>query len=372
MPVYTYQFCDMLSGAKLAELPMTRVSFSLSINEPARFTGQLPIGEEAMDKNWSTATLPKRTLVYICRDGVPINAYILWKRRPINSGRAADMQCLSVDSYLAKNVILYRLHYPQADQLDIARGLVHYATGDGFSDIRIHMNNIKSGVLRDRTYEWWDWKVPLESLTQLAEVENGFEWTTTAGRDANGNLTHSIIFGYPHLGRWDSGIIVENSAVAESGGGSILSYEWPEDGADSLNDIWAVGAGEGSSTLFANGKNAAATDEIESGYPLLRGTVSYKDIIEPVTLQAHANEDLAASVGDMVVPSVTLRADAHPHFGTYQIGDRVRIRISSPYHAAVNGVPGIDRYARIVGMTITPPSESQGERVEWTLGRVQE
>lgn len=362
MAVYTYRLFDLLTSAPLGQWPFRVDSFSRSINEAGELNASLFLSDRTAVKGWDPETIERRTALYVVRDTVPVWGGVIWRARPVDGATKASIYAQTFESYLDHREIRTSAVFTQADQLDIVRSLLTTMQADPRGNIALTASQNDSGVLRDRTYNGWERPLLLTTVQQLAEVIDGFEFTVDVGMDANGEPTRTMVLGYPQLGA-ARGLVLEYP-------GSIVDYEWPTDGISSANALSALGAGEGTSMLIRDGVSQRAADELAAGYPILEKSVSYKDVTSVTTLQAHADEDLDAAVGDVTIPTVVLR-DTFPVFGTYALGDTVRIRITSPYHPArPDGSPGVDRRARIVGWKVTPPDGDKPEKIELTLGRV--
>jgi hypothetical protein len=362
MTVYTYRMFDLLTGAPLGEWPMRVGSFSRSINEAGELDATLFLSDRTHVKGWNPETIERRTCLYVIRDTVPVWGGIIWRAKPVDGATKANIYAQTFESYLDHRLIRETVRFNGVDQLDIARALLTAAQTDPRGNIGLTASVNTSGVLRDQTYEGWDRRGVLAALQELAELGDGFEFTVDVGLDADGEPTRTMVLGYPQLGQ-ARGLVLEYP-------GSIVDYDWPTDGMGAANVASALGSGDGASMLIRDAVSQRATDELAAGYPILETTFSHKDVTTLSRLQAHADEDLDAAVGDVTIPALTVR-DTFPVFGTYALGDTTRVRITSPYHPAkTDGAPGVDRSARIVGWRVTPPDGDKPERVELTMGRV--
>jgi hypothetical protein len=360
--VYTYRLYDLLTNAPLGQWPFRVESFSRSINEAGELNASLFLSDRTQVKGWDPEAIERRTALYVIRDTVPVWGGIIWRAKPVDGATRAEIYAQTFESYLDHREIRTSVAFTLTDQLDIVRSLLTAAQVDPRGNVGMTATANLSGVLRDQAYREWERPGVLASIQALAQVIDGFEFTVDVGMDGNGQPTRTMILGYPQLGL-PRGLVLEYP-------GSIVDYDWPTDGMTAANVWSALGAGEGTSMLIADGVSARAAAELASGYPILEKSSSYKDVTQPDVLQAHADEDLDASVGDVTIPTVTLR-DTFPVFGTYALGDTVRIRITSPYHPAkADGSPGVDRSARIVAWKVTPPDGDKPEKVELTLGRI--
>lgn len=357
---YTFLATDLLTGTVVDELPLIVTQMTLSLCEAGALSAVVPIADPSVaSRPWQAATQPRRTAIYVDRGGVLIWGGIIWSRRTVDNGNAIQIDAQTFESYFARRVIKKTLMFSATDQFEIVRQIIGYAQSAGSGNIGVQVDNTNSGVLRDRTYYWYERKPVLEAVQQLAQVDNGFEFTIDVSYDTSGSPVKRLRLGYPRLGAPVSatGYVFELP-------GNIVTYDWPEDGSSSANSVTAVGAGEGDQMLVAEAMSLA---EIDAGYPLLEATTQYKDVSVFSTLTQHAVADMRQKARDIITPALTVRADVEPQLGSYRLGDAVRIVISSPRHP---GNPGLDTYARIVGISVHPPQAGQPESVDLTLQMV--
>lgn len=354
MADYTYFTADLRTDTILSELPLRDVTFSSVLNGSGSFSATIPYNDPRWDKiGIKGATTPRKTALYVDRDGVLVWGGIIWTRLP-EDGR------LRIDgndfwSYFRHRYIRATQTFAAVDQLTIAQDLIDYAQGQTGGDIGVQVGSEVSGVLRDRPYWGYERKNIGEAIEQLASVIDGFDFAVDV-RYASGIPERVLSLGYPRRGRTASasGHVFERSRT----GGNIVKYPWPEDGTETANLIDAIGAGEGDSMLIST---AVDQSQIDLGLPLLEAVTTYKDVSVQETLTEHAQGDLEKARQVISRPQVTVRADADPVFGSYIVGDEARFRISDEWF------DDIDTYYRITGTSVTPEG-SEGEEVVLTLG----
>jgi hypothetical protein len=119
-------------------------------------------------------------------------------------------------------------------------------------------------------------------------------------------------------------------------------------------------AGSGSN----EGKNlqvASNTAQLTAGWALLDQPSNRTDIYDTTTLQNLAAGQLAAVANPPVILKIVAPAYKDPVYGSYKIGDDVRVRIRDDFFPN-----GLDQIYRVVSLNVTP-GETQGERVTLTL-----
>lgn len=363
MANYRYLFADLLSNTILGELPMNGVSFQSRLNPAGRaaFSGTVPLGDPiVMAQSPVDITAPRKTALYVDRDGTLVWGGIIWTRRYVSAASGNGeiaLTGLTFDSYAyhrwMEGVLpLYQASdgplttYTQKDQLFIANELYRIMQGTGYwgmsGNIGIQLDYSQtSGVLRDRTWYGYEQKIFGEAFDQLSAVENGFEYTIDVRYDGNDLPAKYLKLGYPRLGKTG-----DASPLVFEYPGNILSYAWPEDGTSGANDIYVVGQGEGWAMI------SSRRAVMEPGYPLITAQRSYKDVKEQNTLDAHAAADLSLVLGNVIIPELTVRADLDPVLGEYWPGDDVRIRITDDrFPPGRWGEPGLDCTCRLLGLT---------------------
>ena len=366
MATYRYLFADLLSNVITGELPVRLAIFQTRLNAAGKadFTGSIPLSHpQVVAQDVENITAPRRTALYVDRDGTLVWGGIVWTRRYASSENGQlEIKASTFDSYAYHRWIegvipmpdlsdqpqpagLPQVTFVQVDQLLMAQQLVALMQGTGAGGmpggIGIQLGGETCGVLRDRQWFGYEQKGYGEALQQLSEVENGFDYLIDVRYDDNDQPAKYLRLGYPQLGRWWGA-----PTLTFEYPGNVLSYVWPEDGSSGANDYAEVGIGEGSAML----RSRATT--MEPGYPLYQLTGSYKDVKEQWTLDAHAAEDLRLAYGDVVVPEMTVRADIEPVLGEYWPGDSVRVRITDyRFPAGSEGEPGLDTTCRLLGHT---------------------
>lgn len=381
MAKYTYYAYDLVTNSALAELPLSNVKFSRILNGAGGFSGTLKLGDKKVTNlNPIPSTVPTRTALYVDRDGVLVWGGIIWNRGPYRpSTQSFTLGGLEFWSYFqvrtkTSRYIVDTKAYAQQDQLFIARDLINYAQAKSGGNIGIVVNNETSGVLRDRTYNSYDFTPVGQAVEQLSAVLNGFDFSIEVAY-VNGVPTKTFVPSYPRRGNSavTSGLIFEYP-------GNMIDYSWPEDGTEQANTAYAIGLGQGATMLRSSSSIPALLD---AGYPLLEYLDSYKNVGVQAELDGHAMADVRARayfdadpthVSGVTLPEIYARADADPVLGSYGTGDDVRLRISDerfpdPAHTIDGSDRRLDTYMRITGYEVIPPStDGQYEEVRLILG----
>jgi hypothetical protein len=293
----------------------------------------------------------------IYRDGEPWGEYwITYAKTTRSRGNTPVIQIRgsTMDAYLLHVEIQDLLDWTGFDQIDIARGLLESMQGLAHADLGLTLQTGTSGVLRDHVYQ------PNEStygqrLTELAQLENGFEWTINHTLGAG--LERHWVWGYPRLG----GSTPEHVFADSPGGGDIL--DWDEE-IDALRGgtVWrarggtdpaqAADASTTSTPLMSGPVEASA--HLAAGWPRLDRTLTYSSVIVQQTLDDYAAYWAATAPGALRVDSVTVALGAEPTFTPNSLGDQARLYFNNEWHLPHS------RVRRIIGIGITPTSKQSG------------
>lgn len=361
MPDYTYLAYDLLTNTPVAEVPLSGVSYSFQLDEEGTLTGTIPTGAAAGRADIRNL-LPGRTAIYPFRDNDIIDGYILWDDDPQPGGiRINDGACRSLLSYFDRRRIRSTLTYTQQDQLAIAESLIDTAQAVPGGNIGVETLGTRSGVLRDRSYPASEIKNVREALTQLSAVQNGFDFSIGVTIGSDGAPRKVLNLGYPYLGRSQAstGLVLEYP-------GNVLNYTWTRLGSQITTTMWLIGAGDGESALRARADNNAL---LNAGWPVLESDISYTDVTEQSTLNAHALAEAAVRSGVVVTPRLTVTGD-DPPLRSYMVGDFARVRITDDTFGGPSDVPAIDQVARINKITVTPSDDQDVETVSLELSAV--
>ncbi|MFC9465213.1 hypothetical protein [Streptomyces coelicoflavus] len=376
---YTFLFCDLRTDTLLAELPLTGVTYGFELNGIGTLRGTIPYNDETLPLDPETASTPARTAVYVDRDGVIVWGGIVWTRQQTSGGKA--IQAAEFMSYFQRRYVKKTLSSDLSkidddryvteggqriwqDQKWAVWSLLWYAQAEPGGSIGLDINQLASpqtGVSRyGTTYLGYERPEIYKAIADLSAADNGFDfgiqvgWTTAANNEAPRRYRRAIVW-YPRRGRTadESGLVFSKGGPA----GSILSYDWPEDGASMVTEMTGLGAGEATARIV---KTARADDLIASGWPLLEGVATYDDVTDEAQVQGMTNNDLENRSSSAVQPTFTVAADTDPVFGSYEVGDEA-LFVIDPEPQSPNGRQGVLRIVSIENTAAAGP-----ERVKLT------
>ena len=357
MAQYRYLLADLLTNSVIAELPLTGVNFTQQLNSIGTFTGHLLLsGVNSTTMNVINSTIPSRTAIYVDRDGALIWGGIIWQRTYSSQEQKLSITAREFESYFEKRVITTTQAFTNIDQLTIARTLINNAQAVASGNIGVTVGTETSGVLISKTYYSYELKNVFSAVQDLSKSNTGFDFNIYVYYDSNNNPAKLLRLGYPRYGKTYSATSVSQPVVELPG--NMVEYEYPEDGTSTANYVYAVGAGSNEGKLIAT---AIDGTKIAAGYPVLEVAANYSDQTDATLLGNLASGQVAAISSPPVTIRVVIPTYVDPIFGTYEIGDDIRVRITDDRFPA-----GLDTYYRLVAYNVTV-GEAGPEEVTLTL-----
>lgn len=359
MPEYTYTAYDWATKVPILDLPLTGVTFDDPLNADGSLTGELSLDRRAADR--LDATDPARTLLCVDREGVLVWGGWNWQRSWSKSSRKMKLTAGQFGSYFARRILRANLDYVNVDQFAIADALITYAQGISGGNVGLILgSNGSSGVLRERHYIATEGKFIGELLKQLSAVENGFDFGFDV-QYSSGLPQFTFNKHYPQRGLTKAGtdLIFEYP-------GNIITYEWPEDGSQKSNYTYEIGGQPEGTDSGNSGPIVATADDAADrpAYPLLETLINRSDVSQVATLQGYANEDLRMRKQPVTVPTITVRGDVPPYFGSITTGSWCLINITDErFPEKSDGSPGLSAYARIVNQKVKPKSTEENQLI---------
>lgn len=247
--------------------------------------------------------------VRVKRDGTVISAGEIAEGEPVidEDNRTISIQVVGWFDYFGAREVDSAVSFAATDAGDIAWSLINTAQARQYGDYGVTQGYIQPSVNRDRSYD--SHKNIKDAIIQLSEVEQGFDFEITWDKKFN-------VF-YPKQGSRRDDIILTYP-------GSIRKIRYKRTGIGMANEITARGAGTGEDTF-----QQTAIDEVSaSAYHLRQKTVDFSDVSVEATLLEHANEELTFAAKFTDVPTVVLDSAKAPPFGSYGLGDELRINVT--------------------------------------------
>lgn len=378
---YAYRSVNTVGGAFVAYLPFEGVRFTRILNGAGAFSARLRLPSlrsvrifdgyngvyqdgygttvdqgRALASAYVTATDPLKRCIYVERDGVVVDAYVIWTRGYDHDEQTVEVSGVQIWSLLRARRIRWHATFAAVDQLSIVDSLITTAQASTGGNLGITVEGGSSGRLRDRTYVANEDKPLGEAIEQLAAVIDGFDFRLDVDRSGD-TYTRTLRLFYPRVGR----------PASETGhvwtlGANMTTLVWPEDGQHAANSIAALGAGEGTTMLRSIVSDTAALAE---GFPLMEDSLSLKDVSVASTLTGHAESQLSLRRLPTVLPKATVLANQDPILTAYIPGDHARLVVRP--NSDPRWPDGLDVFARIIAIDASPPDDGEPETVALTF-----
>ena len=338
------------------------VSFSSTLNGIGSFSGSLPsLNDPGVQKmNPVASTIPAKTALYVLRNGVCVWGGIIWNRSYDSATQTFNIAANEFLSYFQQRFVRWNANYVSRDQLQIASFQIINAQSYAYGNIGVSMGAwTPSGITRSLQYLNTDYTTVYDAINTLATMDQGFDFAidvALSGTDPTAlYFTKTFNMNYPRRGvkaphtTWTFDI------------GNLISYTYNEDGTQQRTITYGVGNGTGTSMIQSQASTSALNI---AGYPLLEIEEQYKDITNQAVLNALTVSAQTAYGLPLVQPVLQVQPSMDPAFGSYSIGDDVKLNLNDPRFPS-----GLSAYFRIMSWTCVPPdSTTQAEYVTLNLG----
>ena len=362
-PVYRFLLTDLMSRKVLSDaIAFNLSSYARALNGSGDCSGTLDLSDPEVYRHTDPigSTEPRRTALWVIRDGALVWGGIIWTRRYRSADHNLDLTVSSPESYFNRRRIRETLTYTNRDQHDILHSLVNHAQAQPYGNIGVVVPGWQASGRpgRDRTYAWHERATYLERMQQLSEVIDGPDWTMTPDWTGPGQPGWYLNTGSPLGSTRDLDLEFP---------GDFRNYSWPDDGGNSANFWTAIGdpVGEEETPQM---RDAQVSAEWAVGYPLLEDISNHQGVSVADTLSGYAQANVKAAAGNRVVPEGTLRLLDFAELPAP--GDEYRLRITDPYRWPANPVTGaaglIVPNVRVTGWTVNV-SADEGETVSLNI-----
>jgi hypothetical protein len=365
MAQYRYLFADLRTNNILAELPITNVNFTNTLNASGTLSANILLsGASAAKQNVQAATIPARTAIYVDRDGVLVWGGIIWSREYNSSSQQMSITAQTFDSYFNRRRITQTKVFLNTDQFTIAQYLVTTAQSTVGGNIGVIVPTTTSGRTVSRTYYNYEQKTVLAALQDLSKAGAanntlpGFDFSFDVAYNGAGFPTKTFNLRYPRAGTTYSAANA-SAPVLQFPAGNILEYNYLEDGSLTANYVYISGGGSNEGKLLNGVSNTSLITA--SGWPMLEDNYNYGDMVSSAQLTNLGQGHLAAIQSPPVTLTVTVPPYVSPILGSYVIGDDFRIMITDERFPT-----GLDQTYRLIALNVTP-GEAGPERATLTF-----
>jgi len=369
---YRYLTSNVLSGALMGDwLPIGPQSFTRAINTTGTFSGSLNLIPGSPQQNSANlaAITPRKAVLWVLQDGVPIWNGILWDWVPTTVlQQQLPIQASTMESLLGKRIIDTDLVFTSADIFDMARGIIRFAFSKSPNGqvAGITYSAALSGITGTLTFDGSQNQDCLAALGTLVSTY-GLEFSFRPYMDQNGNLRTNVDLGYPALGQ-----PYPASGLAYNFPGCLLDYAFVATGSTGANRL--IGSAQEST---ASGSGVALTGtaidetDIGNGYPLTEEAISPTGVTFTTDQQVsdYCAGVLPSTTATQLAPLVVLGNGQYPPLSVTQLGSYASCAFTSAEHpAGPAGEPGFTGVGRVVSWSCYPPTSQQAEYVQLQIG----
>jgi hypothetical protein len=290
---------------------------------------------------------PLRQSVWIERDGLPVWAGIVWTAQMDVASNNATINAAGFWSLVRMRRIAKTLIYNNTEQVQIAKLILDHLQQQPGGDMLIDTTGLPdTAFLRTRVYYDYERKNAGEAIEQLSAVSKSFDFAVRPVLE-DGVPKRRFMARYPNTGR--------STAIVLDAGSNVELLSAVVDGTNIVTSVHARGEGDGPDALLATYTNTTMLGK----YPLTEDLITHSDVSRLNTLKTHADVRLSRGQSPMVFPTVVIHGGSEPVLGSYEVGDRVRLRVKY-------GLLDIDGTFRITQWNATVQPD-QGETVSLQL-----
>lgn len=357
---FTYYFYDLMSGLKLAELPLQGVGFSDQLNGAGSLNASLLLTDDRVKKALAglggaaylgSALSSAKTEVYVDMDGDLMWGGILWTTNYDSASHSVKLGALQHWSYFAqKRRIRWNAAYSGIDQILIFKDIIDTAQAQAGGDIGVvTTGQTPSGVSISVTWDASQLTPVGQACASIAAQSGGrgFDFSIDVYWDETVTPKvpkKQLTLSYPRAGRVSS----LTNVVFDMASPWAKPFTFPTDGTAAANVMYGIGAGSGPTTDAGEGglrSTQAYTPAItDDDYPLLEDSLQRSDITNQLTLDALTIGKLTGTAYPVTLPQVEFALDMpDPLFGSYITGDDVRFIIPKGNEWRPEGVDSIQR-----------------------------
>jgi hypothetical protein len=347
----------------VAEINLFGVYFSRQLGMQGSFTGSFIFDQTGKDNaELVAATTPGLCYVVVERNDVPVWCGIVWSRTYQSQAKECQLSALGFEVYPDKQR-MFSSYTDTGTNVELFTRLWNDMQMSALGrNINIQIPSIVAGPTKTITVDPSDQKYYGDVMDDLSSAADGFDWTIDCQRQNDGTYLKSLRVGYPQLG-----VPVDSpDIVVFEYPGCITNYYETESMSDAGTDIRVLGSGEGSTMPIADVEQTAML--AEEGWPRWDVDVSYKDVTDQSIINQLA---LQASINDkppMQTIKATVKGDADPVFGSYNIGDACRLIITDARNPSPGGsVAGLSITSVIIGYEVHPGSSDGVEEINIVL-----
>jgi len=367
----------------------------MQLNGSGTLTASLNLNEiYAVNSPYIAALQPRRAVLWALADGYPVWCGPVWDWPDMSRSQGTlQISAQTMDSIWSHRLITDTLEYGQVDLFTAFTDLVSYGMTKNSAYIE---TGVSPTATRDPAYiamaqatgrvarliipppglsgSQWTASYTYSDLTQVSSAwsdmcsSGNLEYCFVPGLDEAGNLACFVRLGYTTIGR-----PLAETGIVLSYPGNVLDYGWQVTGSQSSNLIWATAPPNGSELQWESVWPSGADLTDLNTYTLMESTVSWQGsyVTSQDQVNSYADGQVAMVTAGMTTPVLTVGGGSAPKVQDLQLGDGVKLALTSPLHPAnPDGSPGIQQEVRITGISVYPPGPQQSESYQLTTSAV--
>lgn len=351
---YRYVFCSMRTEQVLQEIDLYGVYLSMAMNgSSSQFDGTFQLDQTGKrNEDLIACTQPGRTFVVVERNNVPIGAWIVWSRVYSAQSKTIQMHGIPFDFYPKKARVESNTIFTDVEQVEIFKQLWRQMQGVYGRNINVNVSPTVAPTLVRKSIEVHPYEVKYysEVMSSLCDASDGFDWYITITKEGN-YYRKDLRIGYPILGS----PVFPGMTVFEYPG-NVTQYYMTESMADAGTNVLTTGAGEGSDMLAYE---VIWWSDIAQGMPRWDIDLPRKDIDNTSLLVTVGNALGEVHRPPMTSIKLTVKGDAVPEFGSYNLGDMTRVVFKDARNPT-----GFQADKRLISWSLHPPTGDQVEEAD--------
>lgn len=360
---YRYVFVTIRSEQVVEEIDLFGVYFSRQLGMQGSFTGSFIFDQTGKDNaTLVAATTPGYCYVVVERNDVPVWWGVVWSRTYQSQAKECQLSALGFEVYPDKQR-MFNAYTDTGTSVELFTRLWSdmQMSADG-RNINIQIPTLVAGNTKTITVDPTDQKYYGDIMDDLASAADGFDWTIDCQRQNDGTYLKSLRVGYPTMG-----VPVDSpDIVVFEYPGCITNYYQTESMSDAATNVRVLGSGEGSSMPIADTEQTVMIET--QGWPRWDADVSYKDVTDQALINQLALQAAINYKPPMTTIKATVKGDADPVFGSYNIGDACRLVITDPRNPSPgSSVAGYSITSVIIGYEVHPQSSDGVEEINIVL-----
>jgi hypothetical protein len=332
-------------------IPARGLEFTLPLSDHGECSFSATV--EPRRSFWRPALSCAMSGILVCRDGVPVwSGQMLGERQ--SGVRTYDFSFAEWGSFF-ESCPAVPLALTNTNDHTLFRRLISDAQAIAGQDVGILFGSTTGDAISDLTIAAWDSLTVEEAFRRLSDAKDGPEFYFDTGGTLE-NPTRTLVLG-DRLGSPSAVTVLDYVedvelyvppeapptvtllgqlfpgqqpyvVVGGRRGGNLISQPARQQ-SPGITVAIAVGAGDQLAQLR---KTATATALLTAGFPRKTKVTQYSDVSDPITLQKHADSDLAAGSG--MTTSFTLSTfGSDPDWTSIARGDTVRVELSTDVYA---------------------------------------